>query len=153
MTKTADLRDLISHKAAWRRAMEEARDRAGPPGVDHDDRGYWTHEIEVFDRTIEEATNILKGIGALVDPERGTGRTTAQIKDAPHGAYFVWCNDNTAYPTRLAIELGRRDLTIVAPRDVPHVLAGRRKVAVVVDHAAKLKTREGDAIEWATRDD
>lgn len=45
--------------------------------------------------------------------QRGTGRTTKQIKEAPQGAYFVWCNNVLWYPRQLAAKLGREDLNVV----------------------------------------
>ncbi len=63
-----------------------------------------------------------------------------QMKEAPQGAIFVWCNDRMQYPTALARELERRDLKIIAPRDLnwpAHKLSGLN-VPLIVDHAANL---------------
>ena len=62
--------------------------------------------------------------------ERGTGRTTRQMENAPYGATFVWCsNHGLHYPRMLAKHLGRDDLIIVGPF---HELAGIEHV--VTDH-------------------
>jgi len=45
--------------------------------------------------------------------ERGTGKTTDQIREAPKGAIFVWCNDYTGYVRDIAKSLGRDDLKII----------------------------------------
>lgn len=73
------------------------------------------------------------------DPNRGTDRTTKQMREAPQGAIFVWCTNVTAYPRALAAQLGRRDLDI-APLDWldGHRHRGRPPGSVVVDHAAPL---------------
>lgn len=46
------------------------------------------------------------------DEQRGTGRTKAQMMEAPEGAIFIWCNGHTDYPKRLAKMAGREDLRI-----------------------------------------
>lgn len=61
---------------------------------------------------------------------RGTGRTTSIILNAPHGAVFVCPGKNTNTQRDLAHRLGRSDLTIVS-RDYP--LAGISR-PVVYDH-------------------
>lgn len=67
--------------------------------------------------------------------DRGTGRTTKQMQDAPRGAVFVWCNGLTDYPRRLARHIGRGDLKI-EQADVPeHRLRGFAPGHVVYDHA------------------
>lgn len=44
--------DLFSHEDAWRSAIEEMRDNAPSKTEDgNDDRSYWEHELNVFDRT------------------------------------------------------------------------------------------------------
>lgn len=68
--------------------------------------------------------------------ERRAGRTAAQMRDAPKGATFVWCNDRPAYARDLARSLGRADLHIEALSALEfggHRLGFGR--AVVVDHA------------------
>jgi hypothetical protein len=70
---------------------------------------------------------------------RGTGRTTEQMKSAPVGAVFIWCNSNLAYPKGLAEKLGRQDLQIESPSWLSfRNIAGREFVGVVVDHASHL---------------
>lgn len=46
------LRDLQSHSAAWRKTIAEALDRADWSLEDLDDRSYWQHELDVFDRVV-----------------------------------------------------------------------------------------------------
>lgn len=41
--------------------------------------------------------------------ERGTGRTTAQMKSAPRNSVFIWCNQHIDYPKK----------------DLPEKLAGK----------------------------
>jgi hypothetical protein len=50
--------------------------------------------------------------GALWE-RRPVGETTKQMQNAPEGAYFVWYNDELAYPIKLATFLGREDLIIL----------------------------------------
>lgn len=68
-------------------------------------------------------------------PQRGSGRTTQQMRDAPRGACFVWCNERLDYPTRLAKALLRSDLTIIAPSQDLDDFHRARVWAVVRDHA------------------
>jgi hypothetical protein len=70
---------------------------------------------------------------------RGSGTTTRQIKDAPHGAYYVWVNYATSYPKKLAEKLGRTDLVFIGPDNIFEKLVGTEK-QVVVDHATALKS-------------
>ena len=85
--------------------------------------------------------------------ERGSGRTTRQMEDAPVGALFVWCNAHLSYPTHLARVLGRPDLRVVSPYWLE--LGGWHgcRYSVVVDHAADLTPRQRDAVseidQWA----
>lgn len=74
------------------------------------------------------------------DSQRGTGRTTAQMRAAPQGALFIWCNEHTDYPKRLARQLGRTDL-VIEPASVLDSgnyrrLLGRKFSDIVLDHAA-----------------
>lgn len=86
--------------------------------------------------------------------ERGTGITTQQLREAPEGAVFVWCNHHISYPRDLAAKLGRRDLRI----EPSSFFEGDRwrglRGPVVVDHAfmelATRRQRDGWA-EWASR--
>ena len=68
--------------------------------------------------------------------ERQSGRTAAQLRDAPKGALFVWCNDVPAYARALADSLGRADPHIEALSVLEHggfrLGLGR---AIVLDHA------------------
>lgn len=76
--------------------------------------------------------------------ERGSGRTTQQMLDAPQGAIYVWCNGELRYPRELAKSLGRKDLLIHSRscfRDGR--LRGIRK-PIILDHAVLLSPREYD---------
>lgn len=70
------------------------------------------------------------------DFNRQTGLTTRQMLSAPAAAIFVWCTNNTYYPTALAQHIGRNDLKVV-PRlqlcRLDEVAWHKRKV--VIDHA------------------
>ena len=37
------------------------------------------------------------------------------MRDAPAGAFYVWCNRDLGYPRALAQHLGRWDISIVSP--------------------------------------
>lgn len=67
---------------------------------------------------------------------RRMGKTRQQLRDAPQGAVFVWCNNHTEYPMRLARQLGRTDIKVVSLQwllDRRFLSADRRYV--VIDHA------------------
>ena len=82
--------------------------------------------------------------------DRQSGLTTKQMQDAPRGSLFVWCNGLLGYPRRLAQELGRDDLRIVAPHDLcGQRLAGLEFPAAILDHAARLTYEEWQGWEWA----
>jgi hypothetical protein len=72
---------------------------------------------------------------------RQTGETTKQMKGAPQGAIFVWCNDFTLYPKSLVHHIGRPDIQVVRPCDLMNQASRRRGTTIagiVVDHAADL---------------
>lgn len=67
---------------------------------------------------------------------RGTGHTTRQMKNASHGAIFVWCNRNLNYPRDLARQLLREDLMVVSPDWVNQSRwRGLKITEMVLDHA------------------
>jgi hypothetical protein len=81
-----------------------------------------------------------------IDTERGTGRTTKQMVNAPHGAVFVSCHPSAvAHDRELAQKHGRADLKIVAPRWLETGWIGHELTGVVVDHAARVRQ------EWLDR--
>ena len=82
------------------------------------------------------------------NPDRGTGITTRQLRDAPHGAYYVWVSGQVGYVKDLAVRLGRSDLVFISPDDAArgYVLRGSRH-PVVVDHAANLSHEAWDRIK------
>lgn len=71
------------------------------------------------------------------DEQRGTGRTTEQMKRAPQGAIFFWCNSHIEYPRSLALSLGRTDLTIepASALDSPEKFRGQQGKRYLLDHA------------------
>ena len=84
-----------------------------------------------------------------MNDDRGTGRTTQQMSEAPPGAVFVWCNDALYYPQTLARKLGRDDLTVrplswLRPCNVMWLdFSG-----VVLDHAARPSTEACEALNY-----
>lgn len=73
---------------------------------------------------------------------RGTGRTTKQMLEAPHGAVYVWVNGALHYPKDLAHRAGRKDLVIVAPAWMEgDRWRGIHAPDVILDHAASLNPR------------
>lgn len=65
-----------------------------------------------------------------------TGTTTLQMKQAPHGAFYVWPNGHLSYPKALAAFVGRDDLKIIGPHEVEtgRTFRGNDRM-IVVDHA------------------
>lgn len=84
-----------------------------------------------------------------LEGNRGTGRTTRQIKNAPNGAIFVWCNNRIDYPERLASELGRDDIEVVSPAWLVQGWIGRTLTVIVIDHAARLSDCEVHGLAYA----
>ena len=83
--------------------------------------------------------------------ERGTEETTRQMKAAPQGAIFVWCNGQLSYPKSLAQKIGRGDLEIVSPSWLGgHVEnEGEELSGVILDHAADLTGKQRDGLKEA----
>ena len=75
----------------------------------------------------------------MQDPNRGTGRTTKQIKEAPLRALFIAPTHHAVnYTKRLARSLGREDLEILSPsvlQNAAERLHGRTIDALIYDHA------------------
>ena len=79
----------------------------------------------------------------MIERPRQTGRTRAQMQDAPQKAVFVWCNNQLHYPRCLAVEIERTDLEIVGVSWLEgHNARGRRLSAIVLDHACDLTERQ-----------
>jgi len=76
--------------------------------------------------------------------ERQIGRTTGQIIHAPKNAIYVWpVATSIGYAKRLAQAHGRNDLEIISEGQFRlSLVAGRRDIDCVIDHATKL-SREG----------
>lgn len=66
--------------------------------------------------------------------ERGTGRTSRQMIEAPEGAFFVWCNGRTEYALSLAARLGRHDLKILSVDNWELANRGTH-LSLIFDHA------------------
>ena len=76
------------------------------------------------------------------DPECGTGRTTKQMRSAPHGAAFVWpVWSSIGYARDLARHLNRLDLIIITPSRLRDFRPGQYP-ALVVDHGVKFTRTE-----------
>lgn len=79
------------------------------------------------------------------EDRRGTGRTMRQMRDAPHGAYYVTpAGAPLRYFMMLRRDLNRPDLNLIRPMTLERM--GSAISAVVVDHAAELTRRERDAV-------
>jgi len=84
-------------------------------------------------------------MGDTLYRERQSGWTSQQMREAPQGAVYVWCNAHLDYPRDLARHLRREDLVIVAPHQIewPETTRYRtRRSGIVLDHAARLTDRE-----------
>ena len=70
------------------------------------------------------------------------------MQEAPQGATFVWCTDDTAYPKRLARAIKREDLQIVGVSWAREERwrGSRFSAAMVLDHAARFTEREMDLL-------
>ena len=80
--------------------------------------------------------------------DRGGGKTTNQIANAPQGAIFIWDSQHTYYPKNLAREMGRDDLRIVPPSWIEtDAFRSVRLTGVVVDHAANLNDRQREILD------
>lgn len=67
--------------------------------------------------------------------ERGTGRTSRQMMEAPLGATFFWCNDQAACARDLAFAVNRQDLKIQPASNFrTYRLRGLNPFMLVVDH-------------------
>jgi hypothetical protein len=75
----------------------------------------------------------------MENEDRGTGRTTKQMKEAKNKSVFVWCNEDLNYPKQLAKDLNK-DLEIVGPSwfEKEHRFVGRNLTGIVLDHATNL---------------
>ncbi len=83
----------------------------------------------------------------MIDTDRGTGRTTKQMKDAPIGAIYVSCHASaTNYDRCLAHKLKRTDLKVVEPSWLDHGWYGKILTGIVIDHAAHLTERQQDSL-------
>jgi len=97
------------------------------------------------ERKIRTAFPLIAGLERIfeeIDMERGEGETMQQIRTAPKGAVFIWCNGRTEYPRELAQKIGRWDLQIQSPAWLEDRWRGLKLTGVVVDHAARLTDRQ-----------
>lgn len=67
------------------------------------------------------------------------GTTSKQMKEAPLNSIYIWCNEQTLYPIRLATALGRHDLLIVTPRwlNAKSSFLGSVRQGITIDHATE----------------
>ena len=95
--------------------------------------------IERIKKNMDESLMMIRE-KVLEEHERGSGRTTDQMKNAPKGSIFIWCNCHIDYPKKLAKELGRDDLVIIGLDSLNDngYFAGRYFTHVAIDHAAAL---------------
>lgn len=78
---------------------------------------------------------------------RGTGRTTEQLVNAPRDSVFVWVNGRMDYIVRLARHLSRGDIKVVAPSWLTgDRWRGLELKGVVVDHALRLNPEQYDTL-------
>lgn len=83
------------------------------------------------------------------DPDRGNGRTTAQLQRAPEKSFFLVESGGYPYTKRLAAHLEREDLSIhpISSYSALTFLRGRRG-KVIIDHNLDLTVRQ-----WAELDE
>jgi hypothetical protein len=135
---------------------EYDRTKSGPPEITNEmvhraeaawlDRDEWLRTKANEDNRAWYRVNIRAALTAALNPgvtamtsyddgQRGTGRTTKQMQDAPQGAIFVWCNEHTDYPRRLAKHLGRADLRIAPKSSMERDLLSGFNKPIIQDHA------------------
>jgi hypothetical protein len=78
------------------------------------------------------------------DKDRGSGRTTSQMKLAPENSVFIWNNEILDYPRELAASIGRFDLKILGLQclDDIRIFSGKIYPKIIVDHASCLSDRQ-----------
>jgi hypothetical protein len=78
-----------------------------------------------------------------IDKERGTGRTTEQMRAAPIGAIFISPHAATiGYNKSLAAYIDRKDLKVVSTLWLEEGWRGVTLTGIVIDHAANLNDRQ-----------
>lgn len=83
----------------------------------------------------------------MIKENRGTGRTTKLLENAPEGAVFIWCNWHLDYPKGLAKKIGRKDIKIVSPDWLtPCNYMGITFTGVILDHATKLSLKQREEL-------
>lgn len=74
-----------------------------------------------------------------MNTQRGTGRTTNQLKALPEGGVFIWLHGDLFYPKQLCYFLKREDIKVVSPEWVMgDSWLGQEFTGVDVDHAFSL---------------
>lgn len=77
-----------------------------------------------------------------------SGITTQQMRNAPIGSLYIWCNGILDYPRKLAEEIGRGDLDFRSPGWMSRgAWYGREYSGVVLDHAAHLTQEQMQMFE------
>jgi hypothetical protein len=94
----------------------------------------------IVTRIVRDTWINMNEILGISEEERGAGHTTHQMREAPQGAYFVWCNEKTSYARHLAEELGRTDLQIVSDKWLTsnEAMYSPHRAPIVVDHALSI---------------
>lgn len=64
------LEDLISHRDAWRTALQYCRDQAVDER-DHANASYYEHELKVFDRVHDALSKLIDGQNASTSEHSG----------------------------------------------------------------------------------
>lgn len=67
-TLANDLHDVVTHRASWRAALIECRERS-KSFTDDADESYWEHELKAFDRTFDKLA-ALRAAPQAPDTER-----------------------------------------------------------------------------------
>jgi hypothetical protein len=79
---------------------------------------------------------------------RGSGRTTAQMRDAKRGSLYVVPNNAfIVYAQALAKHIGREDLVFTSPDALKHY-RGRVFNGAVIDHAASLSAEQDQQFNY-----
>lgn len=86
----------------------------------------------------------MKRVDLIAD--RGTGRTTRQLREAPQNSIYIWFNLNLHYVRKLAQHLGRNDIKVMTQDDIGYGRLNGLNVPILVDHAVRLTMQESQEI-------
>jgi len=65
-------------------------------------------------------------------------RIASKMRDAPKDAVYIWVNQYTELPRRIANDLGRNDLHIEAPYWLQHGWIGKKVSGIILDDSLNL---------------